>query len=396
MMTMMMMKIFRIPHIMLSIVLLMLIFFTFGCPELVEEEKNPITPVNNGSDPGPGNLAGKVIGSLSKQPLVGITVAARGKTTTTNYDGTFRLDDVGDGIFSVVLTSGSTYKRTIAANTNTSGGRWVDVDVFGKSNFDLRFYRELARGNHPAENSLFSIRHWATQPTFYIDTNGYSTQDGVVNQEQIDAARDVLSQVIPVFTGGRYRANQIQLRQFPNSLCTPLATTCQFDNIPNNSVVISFDDSLIPYTYGITITEPDFTESSTQTLNKAVIVLADYQPFYSAITFREVVAHEMGHGMGFFHTTDRVPSVMYKFAILGGIYSSADQAYMPVMYSRSPGNTDIDDDPIPGAKVAVNVPGVQMHVDNWASPEISLEVLEEIQALPGRIPYDELQEFIID
>lgn len=395
------MKMSRKPYRMLSIMLVILLFFIAGCPEL-EEINNPTNtedPVQTG-DPGVGNLAGKVIGSLSKQPLAGITVSARGETTITNSDGTFRLNGVGAGAFAVVVTSNITYPRTAAVNTNTSSGRWVELDAFEMSNFDLRFYRELVRGNHPAEDDLFPIRRWITQPTVYIDSNSGSTRDGVIGQARINAARNVLSTVIPVFTGGVLSANQIQIREFPDNLCLPSGVYCSFGNIPDNSIVVSFDDSIMnvfPTGVGLTITTPDLGQYYTRTLNKAVVLVVDHDAAYSWISFEETLAHEVGHALGFRHVTDnRVASVMYKNAVFGGLFSSADQQYMPIMYHRPPGNSDIDNDTLSGTKIVGNLPEVEVHVDQRGNYVLSPEVRDELQALPGRIPYDQLRPYLAD
>jgi hypothetical protein len=390
----------KLYHI-LSIMFVILLFLPIGCSEL-EEIYDPVNteePVQTG-DPGAGNLAGMVLGTLSEQPLAGITVSARGKTTTTNSDGTFSLSGVGTGTFAVLLTSSVTYTRTAAVNTGTNSGRWVELDVFETSNFDLRFYRELVRGNHPAEDDLFPIRRWTTQPTVYIDSNSSSVRDGVIDQTRINTARSVLSTVIPIFTGGSLSVNQIQIQEFPDNLCLPSIGYCSFGNIPDNSIVVSFDDSIMdvyPTGVGVTITTPDFTQYYTRSINKAVVLVVDYATAYSWISFEETLAHEVGHALGFRHVTDyRVESVMYKNAILGRIYSSADRQYMPIMYNRPTGNSDIDNDAVSGTKIVGSPPEVEVHVDQRGNYVLSPEVIDELQALPGRIPYDRLQSHIAD
>jgi hypothetical protein len=124
-----------------------------------------------------------------------------------------------------------------------------------------------------------------------------------------------------------------------------------------------------------------------------VILLVDKNSFYRGITFEEVIAHETGHGFGFRHTS-LLPSVMLPVGAYGGLYSEFDRLHMRIVYSRPAGNTDIDNDPVPGAKMVGQAPGRQVHIDRRADFPKSPELLEQLQALPSRIPYEQLEEAV--
>ena len=362
-----------------GMVLVLLLFVVMGCSDTGGGDSNPTGTGNLPADPGSGNLAGIVVGTIGGQPLVGVTVSAKGQTTTTDSEGTFKLDGVGEGSFGVTISGNAVYLRTAAVNT--ANGRSVRLDAIEvNSAFNLGFYREIARGHHPNEGDLFQTHRWtnSTRPTFIIDTDASATLDGVISQDQINTVSEVLSKIVPVFTGGFYASPTVKLQPFRQ---------ISLDLIPDNSFVITFDDSLISIdAYGLTNTTPDFTASTTSTINKTLIYLIDFSQMYQGITFREVIAHESGHGFGFRHTSDILPSVMVAIGAFGGLYGDADKLHMSIMYHRPAGNTDIDNDLVPGAKMMGQPLGVQVFIDRRANFPKSPELLERVRNLPSKIP----------
>jgi hypothetical protein len=360
-----------------------------GCPD---QQTNPTEPNGNQNlpaDPGTGNLAGKIIGTINGQPMAGLTVTAQGKTANTGTDGTFRLNSVGAGTFAVTVSGSTIYTRTAAINT--ADGRSVLIDAIEKNSaFNLAFYREIARGNHPDEGPIRQTHCWTntTPPTVYIDTDGSATRDGVIDANQINTVRQVIKQIIPVFTGNFYTsARDIKNKPF---------SRLDFDlDIPDNSIVISFDDSLILLrAFGLTQTQPDFTSSITSTMNKAIVRVVDQTSFYTSggIGLDEVTAHEMGHAFGFRHTSTILPSVMIAAGAYGGLFSEADRLHMAIVYKRPAGNRDIDNDPIPGAKMVGEPLGKEIFIDQRANFPLSPEEISALRALPSKIPADLRQE----
>lgn len=356
-------------------------FGIVGCNDDNDNDNDsgsPTEPTGVPSDPGPGNLAGKVTGTMSGSPLAGVTVSVGNKAAGTDTNGIFQLNNVGEGILAVVISGNSIYTRTAAVNT-ASQGRSVALDAIERdSTFNLGFYRELARGNHPNERNLYQTHRWVTQPTFYIDTDASVTLDGQISDEQINRVKDVISTVVPVFTGNVYSSDTIRTQAFRR---------LDFDlDIPDNAYVISFDDRLVNSSaYGYTETAPDFVSPTTSTIGKTIIRLLDGEQFYTSITMEEIVAHEMGHGFGFRHTS-LLPSVMVPVGAYGGLFSDFDRLHMAVAYHRPAGNMDIDNDPIPGAKSFGRPLGHQVFIDQRANFPVAPEVREQIRALPNKLP----------
>jgi len=361
------------------ITLLIILFVIMGCGD----DGGPTGP-KLPADPGQGNLAGIIVGTINRQPIAGATVSVGPVSTNTDADGIFRLDGVGEGILGVVI-AGENIIYTRTAAVNTANGRSVLLDAIeANSSFHLEFYRELARGNHPderdvlPEDNLFQTHRWInpTAPTFIIATNADATLDGVIDQDSIDAVRDVISQIVSDFTGNFYSSVPIETRKF--------AELNDFSDIPDNSFVFIFDDTIIQFeALGAAITEPDFISPEVSTINKAVIFLLDFSLFYAldGTTLEKVTAHETGHGFGFRHTS-LLTSIMRTGDPFEGLVSEADRLHMEIVYRRPPGNTDIDNDPVPGAKMFGQPLGVQVHIDKLTNaPKLSPELIQQLQSL---------------
>ena len=82
--------------------IMLILFISTGCSDDSSQSTSPTNPdkvIGVPSDPGPGNLAGIIVGTIQGQPLAGVTVSANSRSTTTASDGTFLLSGVGEGTF---------------------------------------------------------------------------------------------------------------------------------------------------------------------------------------------------------------------------------------------------------------------------------------------------------
>lgn len=360
----------------LGVISVMLFLIAAGCEEITTPPTGPSTkptttptPVPTGS---PGNLSGTVVGTIYKQPLAGIKVSANGRSTTTGSDGTFLLTGVGEGVFTVTLEGSAIYRRRTTVDTTQK--QPVELDSIERnSNFHLDFYHELTRTHRDAYNNvtIHPTRRWIKQtpPTLYINTNANWTIDGVIDADTIELVRSVITQVVPVFTGGFYSSLPIKTQRFSD-----------YPAIPEHAIVFSFDDTLINNNaYGSTVI---YFEGNRE-LTRCHISILDDKKFYGGFTQEEIAAHELGHSFGFEHG-ELLPSVMFATRKYGWIYSPADQLHMRIMYSRPAGSTYLDNDPLPGAKLMGPASGKQIFIDNRANFTLSPEEREQLRALPGR------------
>lgn len=344
-------------------------------------------------DPGPGNLAGIVVGTMNQQPLTGLTVSVGAHTTTTNAAGEFRLVGVGEGRLVVKLSDESIYPRSAVIDTAVQG-RSVELDAIERdSEFNLAFYRELARGNHPTENNMFPLFRWTSKapPTFYIDTNGSATDTGTISLELIERVRQVITTILPIFSGNTYQAPVIRTRHF---------SQYDFEAVPEQAIVLSFDDSLYAQgAVGVTFTQPTLNSDSSGALQKAWIFVLSHQTLYAAagISREEIIAHELGHAFGFRHTSV-LPSVMVKAGAYGNLFSEHDRRHMAVVYRRPAGNVDIDDDVLFSANALKHFPSKFIFIDRRPDlPQTLPGVIQRVQLLQGLthdllLGADELQE----
>ncbi len=174
-----------------------------------------------------------------------------------------------------------------------------------------------------------------------------------------------------------YHIDPIKVQNFSGST---------FADIPDNSIVISFDDSLIDRgILGKTFTSPDFlSQRNIDSLNKVwIFVLSREELYPGEYSLKEVVAHELGHGFGFRHTSI-LPSIMERNASFGeGLFSKHDKLYMKVMYSRPVGNRDIDMDAVRAEQLQSQIPKIEVFIDKTDSP-VPVKIKQRVETLPGR------------
>jgi hypothetical protein len=290
-------------------------------------------------------LRGQVTGTLSQQPLAGLQVTIAEQTAITDESGMFSIAGMLSSDTFALITGEAIFPRQALLTSPINGISQIDV-IEQASAFNLDFYRELARGAHSQEGNLFPLHRWTSTrpPTFYIDTNAAATAKSEISAEMIELTRQVIADVLPVLSGGHYVTPTIQVAAF---------TDYNFAHLPDNAIVISFDDSLYARGgIGLTITEPDFISDVGTRITKAWVFLIQREDYYAATQFSPttLLTHELGHAFGYRHTA-RLPSIMSKVeAWKYHTLTEHDRQHMAIMYARPTGNTDIDNDPLHSAQ----------------------------------------------
>ena len=138
-----------------------------GCSPTTKAGKSSVLPGK-----GTTNATGRLTGTIEGKALAGVTIKIGNQSTITDIDGRFKLYHVPRGTLPASLSGEGIYPCSLRMNTAKLGS--IKVNTIEKSShFNLDFYRELARGNHPQEREIHPLYRWTRSkaPTFYIDTN---------------------------------------------------------------------------------------------------------------------------------------------------------------------------------------------------------------------------------
>ena len=323
------------------------------------------------------SISGKVRGSINGKPLPGVSVNIGEQSTTTDYSGKFRLSSVQKGLVPITLEGAGIYPRRVTLHTKRFSR--IKLDAIEKNtDFNLHFYRELTRGGR--KGRLEPLFRWngKTPPTFYINANASSVRASKISAKTIRCLKKVIKSILPVFSGQKYRNIDLWIK------VTELAST-EPEFLPEHSIVISFDDSLAQRgALGVTQSFPSSTDpEESASLHKVRIYIANEERYYkqSGVNREQVLAHELGHGFGYQHTSF-FPSIMNEGKSCGALFTEHDKIHMKLAYHRPVGNTDIDSDMLPGQhNPSGYVAQEKIFVDSWGDltlPEKQRRQLAEL------------------
>jgi hypothetical protein len=270
-------------------------------------------------------LTGRVVGTVTGEPIGGATVEIPGFAVVTDAAGGFTIVDSVSDVRTVVVTADGVIPRSSRV---AIAGRHVTIDVIQQQfPFDLAFYRRLGRNAFETEGALEPLRPLSTAPRIHLRT---VDDDGrTIDGETLDMVESALRDSAVIWSAGRF----------------PLETV---ERGPGTRVGQSG---------WITVRWP--TDEDADVCGRATLGTTTG---YIELQYRNpdcfcgrrdligprTVRHELGHVYGYWHTGDNqdvMSGIPWPRRLCHQTPSPRESEHTKYMYSRSAGNLDPDTDP---------------------------------------------------
>jgi hypothetical protein len=280
-------------------------------------------------------------------PISGARVApASGTSTTTDAGGTFRLSSTQppstQPIAVKVEADGYvTRDAYLRYQAGTRDGVRVDL-IRNAAPFSLSFFNSLVRGEFDDLDELTPVLRLETSPKFYVRT---------IDQNRRAVEPEVLAVVLP--------AIRKAVTDWTNGVLsvTTLETGTETRPRTEGWIVVNITRNYSSDYCGAAYV------GSTQ---GEIELVNDRCNCGSNKISGAIVAHEVGHALGFWHVSDR-NSLMYPYVpgnCPPGNLSANERYHSALAYSRTRGNMDPDKDQPGGALATAEHGGMDFRVVN--------------------------------
>jgi len=274
-------------------------------------------------------VSGTVSDAVTGAPIAGAILSFSGQPPLTSAtDGTWTLSGTGTAASrqAVTITAAGYIDHDTNIRWDTAGRRDVALTLLpNRAPFSLPYYREFVRNGFDAPASLEPLRRWTSAPNFYINTFNPRTSNPLEAAELALVIR-AIQEAVPQLTGSTISAGTIESGNGPRD---PKL------GVINVHFVYEPTSEYCGYAY-VAANPGDVTINYDRCANVCG----------SLKVTPETVAHEIGHAMGFWHTSgDGIMSPSRPRRCANVDFAPQERLHARLAYLRPPGNTDSDKDP---------------------------------------------------
>lgn len=316
--------------------------------------KSPTGPSGGGPPPPPPPppsdnwvITGQVVEYGTNTPLAGVRVApVSGSSTTTDAGGNFRLSSLqappSQPMAVKVDADGHVTRDTyLRYQAGTRGDVRIDV-IRNAAPFSLSFFNSLVRGEYDDLGELTPVLRLEESPKFYVRTIDQNRR--AVEPEVLAVVLPAIRKAVTDWTNGTLSVSTLET----GTETRPRTEGWIVVNITRNYSSDYCGAAYVGSTQGEIELVNDRCNCGSNKISGAI------------------VAHEVGHAMGFWHVSDRA-SLMYPYVpgnCPPGNLSTSERYHSALAYSRTRGNMDPDKDQPDGALATAEGGGTGIRVVN--------------------------------